>query len=159
MISLSQWHRHPLLFSLFLTNNKNLAPTHGQRYHWGSSRIHKPMDAGEVLSTCAQVIGRKTFLPAIDPAVAHELAPASLCCGLGLPRINHGWGSLCGSPAFQRKSSRTRKEQSRTSLVVQWLRILLAMQRTWDSIPGQGTKIPAEQLSPWATTTEPTCHN
>ena len=46
------------------------------------------MDAGE--STCAQVIGRKTFLPAIDPAVAHELAPASLCCGLGLPRINHG---------------------------------------------------------------------
>ena len=45
-----------------------------------------------------------------------------------------------------------------TCLLVQQLRIHLAMQEDKGSIPGQGTKIPhaAEQLSPEATTAEPT---
>ena len=54
-----------------------------------------------------------------------------------------------------------------TSLVVQWLGIHLAMQRTdMGSIPGQGTKIPyaLEQLNPPAAmlslhTLELVCHN
>ena len=48
-----------------------------------------------------------------------------------------------------------------TFLVVQWLRICLAMQGDLGLIPGWGTKIPhvAEQLSPHATTTNPMCHN
>ena len=53
-------------------------------------------------------------------------------------------------------------EKSRDFLVVQWLRIHLAMQRTYmGSIPGQGTKIPhaAGHLSPRATTTEPSLCN
>ena len=50
---------------------------------------------------------------------------------------------------------------SRTSQVVQGLRICLAVQGDLNSIPGQGTKIPhaLEQLSPNATTTEPVDHN
>ena len=45
-----------------------------------------------------------------------------------------------------------------TCLLVQWLRIHLAMQKDKGSIPGRGTKIPraAEQLSPEATTAAPT---
>ena len=48
-----------------------------------------------------------------------------------------------------------------TSLVVQWLRICLALQGTRVQSPGQGNEItPAEeQLSPRATTTEPMCHS
>ena len=49
----------------------------------------------------------------------------------------------------------------RTSLVVQWLRILLANARDAGLIPGQETKIPhvVEQLSSRAGTTEPAHHN
>ena len=45
-----------------------------------------------------------------------------------------------------------------TCLLVQMLRIHLAMQGDKGSIPGRGTKIPhaTEQLSPQATTAEPT---
>ena len=51
------------------------------------------------------------------------------------------------------------KKKKRTSLVVQWLRICLPMQGHGFE-PWSG-KIPhaAEQLSPCATTTEPTCRN
>lgn len=31
------------------------------------------------------VIGIQTSVPAVDPAVAHELSPAPLGCGLGIP--------------------------------------------------------------------------
>ena len=46
-----------------------------------------------------------------------------------------------------------------TFLVVQWLRICLAMQGDLGLIPGWGTKIPhaTEQLSPCVATIEPTC--
>ena len=45
-------------------------------------------------------------------------------------------------------------------LVVQWLRIYLAMQGNVGSIPGRGTKIPHAlvQLRPQAPTTEPVHH-
>ena len=48
------------------------------------------------------------------------------------------------------------KAETRASLVAQWLRICLPMQGTHGFKPWPG-KIPhaAEQLGPWATTTEP----
>ena len=51
-----------------------------------------------------------------------------------------------------------KKKWAGTSLVVQWLRIHLAMKgRDMGSIPGQGTKISyaSEQLNPPAATAEP----
>ena len=47
--------------------------------------------------------------------------------------------------------------KARTSLVIQWLRICLPVQRNSGSIPGQGTRIPhaIEQLSLGVMTTEP----
>ena len=49
----------------------------------------------------------------------------------------------------------------RTSLVVQWLKICLAMQGNSGSTPGQGTKIPhaMQQLSLHTTTKESVHHN
>ena len=46
--------------------------------------------------------------------------------------------------------------KARTSLVIQWLRICLPVQRNSGSIPGQGTRSPhaIEQLSLGAMTTE-----
>ena len=44
--------------------------------------------------------------------------------------------------------SHLKKNMTWISLLVQWLRICLAMQRTWGSLPALGTKVPhAEQLS------------
>lgn len=129
--------------------------------------IHKPTDA-EVLPTCAQVIGRQTLLPAIHPAVAHELAPASLLWS----------GSPCESTVGERafvevQISRGKdldmkgaKRDFFAPLVVQSLRILLVMEGTQVSnarillATVKGTKISAEQLQdPCATTTEPTWHS
>ena len=54
--------------------------------------------------------------------------------------------------------SHFKKNMKWISLLVQWLRICLAMQRTWGSLPGLGTEVPhAEQLSLCTTATEPEC--
>ena len=49
--------------------------------------------------------------------------------------------------------------QDGTSLVAQWLRIRLLMQRTWVRALVREDPTCAEQLSPRATTSEPACHN
>ena len=46
------------------------------------------------------------------------------------------------------------KRSSQTSLVVQWLRVYLSVQKTW--VQSLVWEDAAEQLSLWATTTEPT---
>ena len=54
-----------------------------------------------------------------------------------------------------------KKLRSGTSLMIQWLKIFLAMQEDMGLSPDQGTKIPhaSEQVSPYAVTTEPSYHN
>ena len=48
---------------------------------------------------------------------------------------------------------------ARTSLGAQWLRIRLPTQGTRVRALVREDPTAAEQLSPWATTTEPACHN
>lgn len=59
-----------------------------------------------------QVIDMQTLVPAVDPAVASEPAPAPLGHDPGAPGkhsqpVTHRWESLCGSSGFQRKTSST----------------------------------------------------
>ena len=56
------------------------------------------------------------------------------------------------------KQGAKKKQSQGTSLVVQWLRIWLQMQRTWGSTPGQGTNNPnAMCYNYWACATEMPC--
>ena len=72
-------------------------------------------------------------------------------------KLSCSWGEFTAISRGQEEAQKW--PCSRASLVAQWLGIHLPMQGT--RVRALVRKIPyaAEQLSPWATTTEPTCHN